>query len=197
MHRLRLILTSTCNYSDKKTAANHILNRMPSWFALRTAPRAESRASFELAQHGIETYLPVCRVKRTWSDRIKIVEEPLFPGYLFGRFQAEDRLRVLQAHGVKQIVSFGNDPAPLSDSEIENLRTLVFAQPVLVSWPYLSVGQRVRIDRGPLAGVEGFVVCAKEGALRIVVSVHLLQRSLSAEIDRDCVGSLVSIGSSS
>jgi transcription antitermination factor NusG len=166
------------------------------WFALRTSRRWEFRASSELSLNGIETYLPTCRVKHHWSDRVKIVEEPLFPGYLFGRFHMDDRIRVLQTQGVKQIVSMGNIPAPVSDGEIESLRTLVFGSPVIVAWPYLSIGQKVRIDRGPLAGVEGFVVRAKEGELRIVVSVHLLQRSLSAEIDRDSIGSagLVGVG---
>lgn len=170
---------------------------MYSWFALRTTPRWEFRASSELSLHRIETYVPVRRVKRNWSDRIKIVEEPLFPGYLFGRFHLDDRIRVLQVSGVKQIVSMGNIPAPMSDREIENLRTFVVASPVLVAWPYLPAGLRIRIDRGPLAGVEGFVVSAKEGALRIVVSVHLLQRSLSAEIDRTSISSMESVGAGS
>ena len=163
---------------------------MPSWFAIRTSPRWEQRASSELSQRGLETYLPLCRVKRRWSDRTKIVDEPLFTGYLFGRFRLTDRIRVLEAPGVKQILGIGPHPAPIGESEIDNLRTLVDAKPVLVPWPYLREGQRVRIDHGPLSGVEGFVVRAGQGALRIVVSVDLLQRSVAAEIDRDCVGSV-------
>jgi transcription antitermination factor NusG len=162
---------------------------MSHWFAIRTSPRWEVRASSELSLRGLQTYLPVCRVKHDWSDRIKIVEEPLFPGYLFGRFQLDDRLRVLQAPGVKQIVSIGNTPTPMSDVEIENLRTLVGAGPLLVQWPYLPAGQRILIDRGPLAGVKGFIVRAEEGALRIVVSVDLLQRSVAVEIDRTSIAS--------
>ena len=160
---------------------------IPRWFAIRTSPRSELRASSELFLRGIENYLPTRRVKRNWSDRIKIIDEPLFPGYLFGRFHLDDRVRVLQALGVKQIVGTGNSPAPVSDSEIANLRTLVSANTMLVPWPYLYAGQRVRIDRGPLAGVEGFVVRAEQGALRIVVSVDLLQRYVSTEIDRDSI----------
>jgi transcriptional antiterminator NusG len=162
---------------------------MPHWYAIRTSPLWESRASSELSLRGIEIYLPVCRVKRNWSDRIKIIDQPLFPGYLFGRFHLDDRVRVLQAPGVKQIVGIGNTPAPISDGEIDNLRTLVSADTPLVPWPYLHAGQRVRIDRGPLAGVEGFVVHADQGSLRIVVSVDLLQRSVATEIDRDSIGS--------
>ena len=163
---------------------------MPRWFAIRTSPRWELRASTELFQRGFEIYVPLCHVKHKWSDRTKVVDVPLFPGYLFSRFLMKDRVRVLQASGVKQILGIGETPAPISESEIDNLRTLVDARPVLVPWPYLQAGQRVRVDRGPLAGVQGFVVRAEEGSLRIVVSVDLLQRSVSAEIDRDCIGSV-------
>ncbi len=160
------------------------------WFAVRTTARWEARASSDLSLRDFEVYLPLRGVRRNWSDRIKIIHEPLFPGYLFCRFHLDDRFRVLQCAGVKQIVSIGSIPTPISDGEIENIRNLVAANPVIVPWPYLPAGQRIRIDRGPLAGVEGFVVRAEEGALRIVVSVDLLQRSVAAEIDRTSIGSI-------
>ena len=161
---------------------------MPRWFAIRVSPRWELHSSSELSLRGLDTYLPLRRFKRQWSDRIKVVEQPLFPGYLFGRFCLEDRIRVLQAPGVKQIVGIGKVPTAISDSEIENLKALVSSGSLLVPWPYLCAGQRIRIDRGPLAGVEGFVVRAEHGEPRIVVSVNLLQRSVGAEIDRECIG---------
>ena len=161
---------------------------MTRWYAIRTTARWELLASNELSRRGIETWLPLCRVKRRWSDRIKVMDQPLFPGYLFGHFPLADRIRVLEVPGVRQIVGIGSTPAPIAVSELDNLKTLVAAQPTLVPWPYLRAGQRVRIDRGPLAGVEGFVVRAEQGALRIVVSVDLLQRSVAAQIDRDCIG---------
>ena len=162
---------------------------MQPWFAVRTSPRWEVRANSELLLRGFETYLPLYKSKHKWSDRTKFVEQPLFPGYLFGRFQLADRIRVLQAPGVKQILGIGETPQPISESEVNNLKLLVTAKTLIVPWPYLHVGQRVRIDHGPLAGVEGFVVRAEEGALRIVVSVDLLQRSVATEIDRDSIGS--------
>ena len=161
---------------------------MTRWYAIRTTARWELLASNELSRRGIETWLPLCRVKHRWSDRVKIIDQPLFSGYLFGHFPLADRIRVLEVPGVRQIVGIGSTPAPIAVSELDNLRTLVAAQPTLVPWPYLRAGQRVRIDRGPLAGVEGFVVRAEQGALRIVVSVDLLQRSVAAQIDRDCIG---------
>jgi len=164
---------------------------MPHWFAIRVAPRWEFYSNSELSLRGLDTYLPLRRSKRQWSDRTKIIEQPLFPGYLFGRFCPEDRVRVLQAPGVKQIVGIGNIPATISDSEIENLKALVSSGSLLAPWPYLYAGQRIRIDRGPLAGIEGFIVRAEQGEPRIVVSVNLLQRSVAAEISRECI-SLVS-----
>jgi transcription antitermination factor NusG len=126
---------------------------MTRWYAIRTTARWEVLASDELSRRRIETYLPLCRVKHRWSDRIKIIEQPLFSGYLFGRFRLADRIRVLETPGVRQIVGIGAAPAPIAANEIDNLRTLV-------------------------------------GALRIVVSVDLLQRSVAAQIDRDCIGSV-------
>ncbi len=163
---------------------------MAHWFAVRTSVRWEMRACSELSQRGIETWLPLSHVRHKWSDRTKIVDQPLFPGYLFSRFDLGDRIRVLETPGVKQILGVGPSPVAISQSEIDNLKTLVDAKPLLVPWPYLRAGQRVRIDRGPLAGVEGFVLRAEQGALSIVVSVDLLQRSVATQIDRDCVGSV-------
>jgi len=157
------------------------------WFAVRTATRWELKASSELTRRGMENYLPLGRSKRNWSDRIKIINQPIFPGYIFVRFQPDDRIRVLEAPGVKQIVGIGHTPAPMEDSEIENLKKLAASHALLAPWPYLHAGQRIRVQRGPLAGVEGFVVSAGHDNLRIVVSVNLLQRSVAAEVDRECV----------
>ncbi len=119
-----------------------------------------------------------------------MIDQALFPGYLFGRFALEERARILQVPCVKQIVGVGNRPAPISAHQLDNLRTLVDSSTGVVAWPYLSRGQRILIDSGPLAGVRGFVVSAEQGALRIVVSLDLLQRSVAAVIDRDSVGSV-------
>jgi transcription antitermination factor NusG len=160
------------------------------WFAIRTSLRWEFRASAELSNRGVETYLPRSGARHQWSDRSKLIDQPLFPGYLFCRFQVSERVRVLQVPGVKQIVGIGSTPAPISVDQLDDLRTLIAANTALVPWPYLNAGQRIQIDRGPLAGVKGFVVCAHEGAPRIVVSVDLLQRSVAAVIDRDSIGAV-------
>lgn len=160
------------------------------WFAIRTALRWEFRACSELTSRGVETYLPRCAGTRRWSDRTKVIDQALFPGYLFGRFAVAERVRILEVPGVKQILGVGHQPAPISARQLDNLKALVDSSAGVIPWPYLSQGQRIHIDRGPLAGVNGFVVSAEEGALRIVVSLDLLQRSVAAVIDRESIGSV-------
>src|SRR6266545_553222 len=112
-----------CRCSDYKDALRNLSDiGMLRWFAVRTSPCWELRTSTELFQRGFETYVPLCHVKRKWSDRTKVIDVPLFPGYLFTRFLMPDRIRVLQVPGVKQIVGIGETPAPISESEIDNLR---------------------------------------------------------------------------
>jgi len=112
----------------------------------------------------------------------------MFGGYLFCRFALGDRLRVLNAAGVAQIVGVGNSPVPISEIEIHSVQTLVASRVACTPWPYLQTGQRVSIDDGPLAGVEGVIVRAENGKPRVVVSVTMLRRSVAAEIERDWIG---------
>jgi transcription antitermination factor NusG len=112
----------------------------------------------------------------------------MFSGYLFCRFAMPDRLRVLGAAGVAQIVGIGNIPVPISETEIRSVQTLATSEVACTPWPYLQAGQRVSIDCGPLAGVEGVIVRAENGKPRVVVSVTMLLRSVAAEIERDWIG---------
>ena len=121
-----------------------------------------------------------------WSDRLKLIERPLFPGYVFCRFNSSRRLHVMQAPGVVQIVRFGKDPAPVEDREIDSLRTLVRSGAPLLPHAFFHIGDRVVIERGPLAGVHGILTKFQKG-YRIVVSISLLQRSVSAQLDLECV----------
>lgn len=167
------------------------------WYGVRVRPKCEVRASGELSVRGFEAFLPTRHVRRRWSDRVKTLEVPLFPGYLFCRFQPGERGGVLDAPGVIQILGIGGTPSPVSDVEIGAIQTLVTSRLMLTPWPYLRSGQRVRIEHGPLAGVDGLVVKAEDGKPRVVVSVTLLQRSVAAEIERDWISpSLVNGGCS-
>jgi transcription antitermination factor NusG len=156
------------------------------WFAIRTAAGREKSVSTQLQGKGYEEFLPLYRSKRKWSDRTKELEFPLFPGYLFCRFDFSNRLPILITPGVKLIVGFGKIPAPVSCDEIESLRKVVASGAAATPWPYLSVGQKVQVRDGALAGVEGLLLQVKN-SYRIVLSVELLQRSVAVELDRASV----------
>ena len=122
---------------------------------------------------------------RQWSDRVKKVELPLFPGYLFCRFDPSDRLvPILTTPGVIGIVSAGRTPLSVAETEIEDVRTVLRSGLAAQPWPFLGVGSRVYMEAGPLAGLEGMVTNADK-IYRLVVSVSLLQRSVAVEIDRE------------
>lgn len=158
----------------------------PPWFAIRVRSNFERTTSKYLASNGYEEFTPFCRTKRRWSDRTREIERPLFPGYVFCRFLAEDRLPVLKTPGVVSIVSFGNELAQVDEQEIANLQAVVGNGRNAAPWPFLRVGQRVRVVSGALQGVEGLLVCVKNSH-RLIVSVSLLQRSVGAEVDREDV----------
>jgi transcription antitermination factor NusG len=156
------------------------------WFAVRVRSNHEKVAAEFLRLRGYEEFCPLYKAESRWSDRIKIVDRSLFPGYVFTRLDPEDRLPVLMAPGVVGMVGFGKGPCPIPDHEVENVRRMVQSGLLVTPWPYLSEGQLVLLERGPLTGMEGIVKEVK-GTLRIVVSVSLLQRSVSAEIERSWV----------
>jgi transcription antitermination factor NusG len=157
------------------------------WFAVRTASGRERFVAGQLQAKGYEEFLPIYRTRRQWSDRIKDLELPLFPGYLFCRFDFNNRLPILVTPGVKLIVCYGKQATPVNESEIENLRKVVASGAAAEPHDkYLAVGERVRIREGSLAGVEGILVDVKN-SWRIVLSVELLQRSVSVELDRAAI----------
>lgn len=153
------------------------------WFAVKTATGREKSVAVQLRLKGYEEFLPVYRSKRKWSDRVKELELPLFSGYLFCRFDFNQRLPILITPGVKLIVGLGKTPTPVSEGEIAALRRVVASGAAAEPHDYLSVGQRVRIREGSLAGLEGILVEAKN-SWRMVLSVELLRRSVAVEVDR-------------
>jgi transcription antitermination factor NusG len=157
-----------------------------SWFAVRVRSKHERIAAVHLRERGYEEFSPSYKTERRWSDRKKELDQFLFPGYVFCRFDPWDRLPVLTAPGVVDLVGFGKTPAPVPDHEIESIRRMVQSGLFVMPWPFLELGHRVLIERGPLAGVEGILDEVK-GKCRLVVSVHLLQRSVSAEVDRSWI----------
>ena len=156
------------------------------WFALRVRSNFESSSVRHLRQRGYETFFPTYTFKSRWSDRIKTSERALFPGYLFCRLDPTDRLPVLTVPGVVRLVGFDKKPVTIPDCEIDAVRRVVESGLRVSPWPFLHTGQRVLIERGPLANVEGVLTEFKR-EFRIVVSISLLQRSVAAELDGDWV----------
>lgn len=142
--------------------------------------------SLYLREVGFEEYSPTFKAERRWSDRVKLIDQPLFPGYVFCKLDPFDRLPILKAPGVVGVVGVGKTPVAIPAAEMESVRRMVSSGVLVTPWPYLSVGQQVFIERGPLAGLEGLLE-RERTRLRIVVSVTLLQRAVSAEIDRSWV----------
>jgi transcription antitermination factor NusG len=156
--------------------------RMPHWYALYTNPRHEKVVAQQLKDRCVESFLPLYRSWRRWKDRRKQVDLALFPSYVFVRIEEHNKLQVLRIPGAVNLVSFNGKLAALPEPEIEALRNAldnqVFAEPC----PYLRVGRKVRVVRGPMAGAQG-ILSRKKDRYRVVISVEVLMRSVALEID--------------
>jgi len=152
------------------------------WYALQVRSRKENHVASQIIGQGYECFLPTCTSIRKWSDRVKELEQPLFPGYLFCRFDFQDRRPLITTPGVLQIVGSARTAIPVSDEEIRALQLVVSSGVSKQPWLYLEVGQRVRVNYGALAGLEGILVSSR-GNHRVVLSVTLLQRSVAMEVD--------------
>ena len=159
------------------------------WFALVVKPRFDKAVAQALGSKGYETLVPVYRKCHRYGNRSKHFELPLFPGYVCCRFDVEARLPVMTTPGVIRVLGVRNVPVPLSDVEITSLQIAMKAQLPIQPFPFVTAGQRVRINGGVLAGVEGIVLGLKS-ELRLVLSITLLQRSVVLEIDRDQVSTV-------
>lgn len=137
-----------------------------------------------LAEKGIETYLPTFREVRQWKDRKKVIEQPLFSGYLFARIVdcLETRLSILRCDGVVNILGPGDAIEPVPGSEIEAVRQLLGSRTRCQAHPLVQEGAWVRVKRGSLKNMEGLLVRVKNQT-RLIVSISLLSQSVSAEID--------------
>ena len=152
------------------------------WYEIYTNSRHEKVVAKQLQDRSIEAFLPLYRSLHRWKDRRQLVELPLFPSYVFVRIDAQKRLRVLEVSGVVSLVSFNGEPDALPEQEINALRNglenEIYAEP----HPYLRVGRKVRVVRGPMAGAEG-ILSRKKDKCRVVISIDVLMRSIAVEVD--------------
>ena len=152
------------------------------WCAVYTRHQHEKTVSDVLEAKGFEVFLPLYDSTRKWKDRRKVISLPLFPGYVFVRGAIERRLPVLTTPGVHMILSRGERVATLPEAEIDAIRRSVQGQFAVEPHPYLRCGERVRVVRGSLEGVEG-VLTRKKNLYRLVLSVDMLAQSVAVEID--------------
>jgi transcriptional antiterminator NusG len=164
----------------------HPLDPPLSWFAIKVRTSAELRIAASLAQKDFQVLTPTCIEPRRYSDRIKKVEVALFPGYLFSRFHPGSRLPLRSTPGVDAIVSTAGIPTPIDQSEIDAILLIMNAGVPAEPWPYLKSGDKVQIAFGSLTGLQGILVNAR-GKDRLILSVNLLQRSISVEVSRTWV----------
>ena len=157
-----------------------------SWYALHVKARFEQYVSNQLSTKGYETFFPTYIAKRKWSDRVKSLALPVFPAYVFCRFDVRSRLPILVTPGVIAIVGAGKLPTPIDQEEVAALRLVMNSGAASEPCPYLAIGEKVQVQIGPLKGLIG-IVARPKGDDRLVVSVSLLMRSLSVEIGRNNV----------
>jgi transcription antitermination factor NusG len=158
------------------------------WYAVHTRSNFEKRVAADFAAKGLENYLPAVREVHLWKDRKKAVEIPVFPGYVFVRVGNTDRerLQVLHTLGTVRILGNGGEIEPIPDLEIESLQQLMRSNTPVFAHPFLREGSWVRVKRGALEGLEGFLVRIKTRG-RLVLSVNLLSRSVATEVDLTAV----------
>ena len=156
--------------------------RQGSWYALYTCPRHEKRVAQQIERRSFSCFLPLYRSVRRWKDRRKVLELALFPGYVFVHMKLENRLQVLQLPGVVRLVSFNGQPAVLPAEQIEALQERLSAAVRIEPHPYLRVGRKVRVRRGPMQGLEGIILRRKDSC-RVIFSIDLIMRSVAVEVD--------------
>lgn len=154
----------------------------PHWYAVYTCANHEKRVAAQFAEREVEHYLPQYSTVSRWKDRRVMLQRPLFPGYLFVHLELRNKLEVQRVPGVVGLVGFRGSPSAVPEEEVQRVRELLGRGMRVEPHPFLTVGRRVRVKRGPLTGIEGILLRRKSG-LRFVLSVELIQRSMAVEMD--------------
>jgi transcription antitermination factor NusG len=153
-----------------------------SWWALYTRHQHEKTVADMLSAKGFEVFLPLYESMRRWKDRKKMLSLPLFPCYVFVRGGLNRRLQVVTTPGVHMILCHGESVAMIPEEEIQVIRKTIEGAYRVEPHPFLKVGERVRVIRGTLEGVEG-VLLRKKNMCRLVLSVAMVAQSVAVEID--------------
>jgi transcription antitermination factor NusG len=153
------------------------------WYAVVSRSRHEKLVASALTSLGVRTLLPLIAEVHRWSDRRKVVDTPLFPGYVFVHIPSarEAQVAVLRTTGVVRFVGNHRGASPIPEKEIDDVRAVLSHSMNCSPYPFLKIGQRVRIVGGSLDGVEG-VLLKRDGERKLVISIELIQRSLAVSV---------------
>lgn len=151
------------------------------WYAVYTKPRWEKRVASNLSKTGIENYCPLNKVLRNWSDRKKIVEEPLFTSYVFVRISARQQSQLYEVDGILNFVYWLGRPAIIRDNEIDLIKRFLNEHTnVKVERSSLAVNDKVKIINGPFMEMEGSIIAKNRNIVKVILpSLHF---TMSAEI---------------
>ena len=174
-----VLVTQDNSIESSQSAASTTLQ----WYAIQTRSRHEKRVEQGLREKAVHAFLPLNNTQNQWSDRQKTVELPLFPGYVFVNIapDAQSRVPVLQTYGVISFLGVRGIGTPIPESEISAVQMLLQEKIPFVPYPFLRVGQGVRIRGGSLDGIKGILTQIR-GDQSLVVSVELIQRSIAMRL---------------
>ncbi|MCX5890429.1 MAG: UpxY family transcription antiterminator [Deltaproteobacteria bacterium] len=159
------------------------------WYIIHTCSRHEAKVEAGLTMKGQEVFLPRVMVRSRRQDRLRMLEVPLFPGYLFVHtdLSYSDYYHIIRQDGVVRILGIKGQCTPVPEETVASIRTLVNSGQPIFTWSKLAPGKRVRVVDGPLAGASGVISRLKKGNRRLVVGVELLGRSICAELAEESV----------
>ena len=161
-------------------------NATPEWYVFRVRPRHEKAVASQLREKDQHCFLPLLSQKRSWGKRSANVDLPLFPGYVFCEAERFGLLPILQTAGVIDVVRAGSSPAPVDRDELNAIKRVIEMDVQIEPCHYLTVGQKVRILEGPFSGLSGCLTDVRN-TRRLILSITLLQRSVSVEVDAAAV----------
>ncbi len=153
----------------------------PAWWAVYTQHQHEKTVAEVLTGKGFEVFLPLHETMRRWKDRQKVLSLPLFPGYVFVRGVMSRRLQVVTTPGIHMILSRGEQIEVIPEVEIDAIRKAIQGSYRVEPHPFLKIGERVRVTRGSLEGVEGILI-RKKNFYRLILSVDMLAQSVGVEV---------------
>ncbi|MCH8020752.1 UpxY family transcription antiterminator [candidate division KSB1 bacterium] len=177
-------MKTVSDFSSLATLKNKTmeLRKVPRWYAIYTRSRYEKKVSMELEERGLEHFLPLVPQLRYWKDRKKIVNMPIFPGYVFVNIKLSEKIRVLRANGVVRFIEFNGSPSPIPDAQIEDVRQLLKYPDRVETASYFNCGDPVEITAGPFSGIRGKIIHSR-GKQRLLVGIEIIHQAISVEID--------------